>query len=109
MKKEIWAISGALFASFLSTLCCLPPLLFILFGVSIGSFGFLTSLEFVRIPLAVLGVGLVALALFYRNKARICSCNKRISYKTKAIYVTIFFVVSILLFYPEISMLWIEI
>jgi mercuric ion transport protein len=109
MKKESLAISGALFASFLSTLCCLPPLLFLLFGVSIGSFGFLTSWEFLRIPLAVLSIVLVALALFYRNRTQSCSCNQKTSYKTKAIYVTIFFLVSIFLFYPEISMLWIEI
>jgi mercuric ion transport protein len=109
MKKEIWAIGGALVASFLSTLCCLPPLLFLLFGVSVGSFGFLTSWEFLRIPLAVLSIVLVLVALFYSNKAQTCSCEKRISYKTKVIYVTIFFMVSIFLFYPEISMLWIEI
>ena len=55
MKKEDLAVGGAIGASLLIGACCLGPALFLLFGVSIGAIGMLSSLEPYRPFFVVLG------------------------------------------------------
>ncbi|MEX2206469.1 MAG: mercuric transporter MerT family protein [Myxococcota bacterium] len=45
MKKEDFALGGAIGASLLIASCCVAPALFLLFGISVGALGALSSLE----------------------------------------------------------------
>ncbi|EFU68914.1 heavy-metal transport protein [Aliarcobacter butzleri JV22] len=56
MKKSNFAIIGAVFTALLSTLCCLPAFIFLFFGVSSGVLSFFTTLEYTRVPLAILAI-----------------------------------------------------
>ena len=47
MKQNSLVIIGAVFTALLSTLCCLPALLFLFFGVSSGVLSFFTTLEYI--------------------------------------------------------------
>ncbi len=61
MKKQTLATTGAIGASLLIASCCVAPTLFLLFGVSVGALGVLTSLE----PYRPIFIGLGGLALLY--------------------------------------------
>jgi mercuric ion transport protein len=61
MKKESVATGGAIGASLLVASCCLAPAVFLLFGVSVGALGILTSLE----PYRPLFIALGGAALVY--------------------------------------------
>ncbi len=61
MKKESLATGGAIGASLLIASCCLAPALFLLFGVSVGALGALTSLE----PYRPFFIAVGGLALLY--------------------------------------------
>ena len=57
MEKEDLALGGALGASALIGACCLGPALFLLFGVSFGGLGLLSSLEPYRPLFMAAGAG----------------------------------------------------
>lgn len=63
MIKEKAAYGGAIFAAFVSSLCCITPLLFVLFGV--GSFGMATMFEPLR-PYLMGGAVLLLAVAYYR-------------------------------------------
>ncbi len=106
MKK---LIGGAFAASILSTLCCAPAFLFVIFGVSIGSFGVLSSLEFVRIPMALVAILCFIYALYSKIKLqKSCDCTKITSLKTYAMFTALFLIIASFLFYPEILPIFIE-
>lgn len=44
-------------------LCCIGPLLYLLFGISAASFAVFTRFEFLRMPLMLLSTGLIAAGL----------------------------------------------
>ncbi|MFY9995344.1 MAG: mercuric transporter MerT family protein [Leclercia sp.] len=46
-------------------LCCVGPLLYLLFGISAAGFAGLSQLEFLRVPMIVLSLGLM-LRVFWR-------------------------------------------
>jgi mercuric ion transport protein len=62
MKKESVAAGGAIGASLLIASCCVAPTLFLLFGVSVGTLGFLGSLEPYRPIFIALGGAALAYA-----------------------------------------------
>ncbi|MEY4504144.1 MAG: hypothetical protein RL154_437 [Pseudomonadota bacterium] len=100
MKK---LIGGALAASVLSTLCCIPVFLFVVFGVSIGSLGFLSSLEFMRIPMAILAFACFLYAFYLKIKKQIfCNCVIEDIFKTYILFVFLLLMIVLFLFYPEI-------
>ncbi|MDX4067629.1 aryl sulfotransferase [Aliarcobacter skirrowii] len=108
MKQNSLAIIGAVITALLSTLCCLPALLFIFFGVSSGVLSYFTTLEYTRTPLAILAIIFFLISIYNFKKKISCSCDKKVRFKTY-IFVLIFFVlILLLLFYPEILPLFME-
>jgi len=102
MKKEILGVLTALFSALAATACCLPPLLFLLFGISFGALSFLEVLTPFRIPLSLFS--LLILWLSWRSYAHHtfgCSIQKRRRYL--ALYSIIFGVVLVILLYPEVA------
>ena len=62
-----WAlIGGSVTAAFLATSCCIGPMLFLLFGVSVASLGFLKLFAPFQLPLSLLAGGIIAV-LWYRD------------------------------------------
>lgn len=109
MKRALnLPILGAVFTALLSTACCLPAFLFLFFGVSSGTLGFLTQMEFLRVPMAVLTILFFALGVYkFRQKVQ-CSCEARVS---NSAFIKAFFITLLLcftLFYPEIIPLFME-
>jgi mercuric ion transport protein len=103
MKKQKMLDLAALSAAFFSSICCLPPLLFMVFGISVGWMSFVTSIGFLRLPLAVGALLLFALSVYNYNKNTQCSYNKNKIVK----YSIIFIVIMLFLLYPEISIYFI--
>ena len=101
-------IIGAVFTALLSTLCCLPAFLFLFFGLSSGALSFLTQLEFLRIPLALLTLLFFILAWVKQNKNIHCECNKTKKIKQLLLYGFGFIGILGLLLYPEIIPLFME-
>ncbi len=64
MKKETLATGGAIALSILIASCCIAPTLFLVFGVSIGVLGSLSSLE----PYQPYFVGVAVLALGFAGR-----------------------------------------
>jgi len=59
--KTVWALLiGGVVSAFLASTCCLGPLLFLLFGVSAGSLGFLDRLAPYHAYFALVAVAVVA-------------------------------------------------
>lgn len=99
---------GAVITALLSTACCVPAFLFLFFGVSSGALGFLTQIEFLRVPLTLVSILFFALALYKLNKKIKCSCDdksKTINYTLMAV---VFCLLLMILFYPEILPLFME-
>lgn len=94
-------IIGAVLTALLSTLCCLPAFLFLFFGVSSGALTYLTQLEFLRIPLALLTVVFFIASIVKHNKEIQCECNKNKKIKLTLLYAVIYSILLFLLTYPE--------
>lgn len=107
--KNISLVVSAVITAILSTACCVPAFLFLFFGVSAGSLSFLTELDFVRVPFAILSISLLGL-FFVKNKQKVsCQCNSE-SGLVKS-YITIVLLglfIGILLFYPEFLVYFVE-
>ncbi len=56
---------AALFAALASTLCCIGPLLYLLFGISAAGFIGIAAFAWLQIPMTIVSVGLMA-AGFWR-------------------------------------------
>ncbi|PHS39857.1 MAG: hypothetical protein COB07_05515 [Sulfurovum sp.] len=101
-KSFYTLIVGSLFSALLAGSCCLAPLLFLLFGVSVGSLSFLQILAPYQLYFS-LGATLVILYLWYdyfKSKKEIKTCS-RLLCKNHKLYLglgTLF--VGILLTYP---------
>ncbi|MDD2384260.1 MAG: mercuric transporter MerT family protein [Sulfurospirillaceae bacterium] len=107
MKKEVAGIIGALVSAFLATACCLPPLLFLLFGISFGFLGFLETLTPFRIPLSLLSLGILYLS--YRAYSQEClTCRLEKRKKNRIIYGIVLGIIVMMLLYPEVANLLFE-
>ncbi len=101
-KSFYTLIAGAFFSAILASSCCLAPLLFLIFGVSMGSLSFLQFFAPFKVYFIILSV-LVVLYLWYdyfkiKKKSTSCSGSLCKNYK---LYLTIgTFFVSVLLTYP---------
>ena len=72
MREAVGSFVGAV-ASFLAASCCVGPTLFVVFGVSAGSFSFLSVLEPYRwyfLGVAYIAVGYSLYKLYLRNWVR---------------------------------------
>ena len=108
MKQNKFVIIGAVLTALLSTLCCLPAFIFLFFGISSGVLSFFTTLEFTRIPLAILTIIFFVFAILNFRKKIVCKCSKKDRIK-QSVYFSAFLVFIIfLLFYPEILPLFME-
>lgn len=108
MSKNSLPIIGAVITALLSTICCLPAFLFLFFGVSSGVLSYFTTLEYSRIPLAILAIGFFLFAFKNFRKKISCKCQKREIYKQYGFF-SIFFVLLVsLLFYPEFIPLFMD-
>jgi len=100
MKKEILGVLTALFSALAATACCLPPLLFLLFGISFGALSFLETLTPFRIPLSLLS--LLILWLSWRSYAHhTFTCNPQKRRRYLWFYSIILGIVLVILLYPE--------
>lgn len=93
---------GSLFSALLAGSCCLAPLLFLLFGASVGSLSFLQALAPYQFYFSLIAV-LVILYLWYdyfkvKKDAKACASSLCKNYKTYLRLGTLF--VGILLTYP---------
>ena len=102
MKKEKIAIIGAVTTALLSTLCCLPAFLFILFGFSSGVLTYFTTLQYTRIPLAILTIIFFIFAIKNLKKKISCKCEKIDIFKQYLFFLAFFILILSLLFYPEL-------
>lgn len=107
MKKEILGVLTALCTAILATTCCLPPLLFLLFGIS---FGFLSFAEFLtpfRIPLSLFSLFILWLSWrTYRHQRFTCNLQKRKRYLW--FYGIVLGAILVILLYPEGALLFLE-
>ena len=100
MKKEILGVLTALLSALAATACCLPPLLFLLFGISFGFLSFLEVLTPFRIPLSLLS--LLVLWLSWRNYAyHTFTCNSQKRKRYIWFYSLILGLILLILLYPE--------
>lgn len=108
MKKTNLMIIGAVFSALLSTLCCLPAFLFLFFGISSGVLSFFPSLEFTRVPLAILSSLFFLISVYNFRKKISCACSKNDRVKQYIILCFLSIFILSLVFYPEILPLFME-
>jgi mercuric ion transport protein len=102
MKKIALPIIGAVITALLSTLCCLPAFLFIFFGISSGVLTYFTSLEYIRVPFAILTVVFFIYGIKrFKNKV-LCNCTIKQKAKSYLLIVTVSIFLLFLLLYPEL-------
>lgn len=101
MNLKKFSMIGAVITALLSTMCCLPAFLFLLFGISSAYLSFLTTLDVIRIPFAIFSVFLLGLAI-YKNKNCKDGCSVNSMQLSKAFISILVLLVAFLLFYPEI-------
>ena len=100
MKKEKFVIIGAVFTALLSTLCCLPAFLFIFFGISSGVLSYFTTLEYSRVPFAILTIVFFIVAFINLKRKISCKCSKKEILKQYLFFLIFFILITLLLFYP---------
>ncbi|MBN1839282.1 MAG: aryl sulfotransferase [Campylobacterales bacterium] len=107
MKKEMLSILTALFTAVLATTCCLPPLLFLLFGISFGFLSFAESLSPFRIPLSLFS--LLILWFSWRSYTAQCfTCNLQKRKLYAWMYAMVLGVILVILIYPEFAQFFLE-
>ena len=82
MEKSNVFVGGAVFAAFVSSLCCVLPLVALVFGL--GAFGAAAALETVRYPMIVLAFAALTFG-FYRVYFRRNECAEGESCETKPV------------------------
>lgn len=102
MSKNSFMIFGAVTTALLSTMCCLPAFLFLLFGISSGVLAYFTNLEYIRIPLAIFStIFFIFTFINFRRKIS-CKCSKKEIFKQYTFFIIFSIFLGSLLFYPEI-------
>lgn len=96
---------GAFLSAVAATACCLPPLLFLIFGVSFSFLGFLELLTPYRIPLTLLSLLFLVLAFRKRKMECVCEVTQK-RYRLFGIVMVV--VIAVILIYPEVANLFLE-
>lgn len=100
--KGFWLALASVISALAATLCCLPALLFLIFGASFSIFSGAEALEGYRAPLSALALFCFALsAFFFFKKPRACSLQSGRK-KWILIYVLLGALLAFMLTYPEI-------
>lgn len=70
-----WSLGGAILAALGAGLCCLGPLLYLVFGVSAAALSGLQQLSWLQIPLGIVSLGLLAVGYYrlYLSKRFVCT------------------------------------
>ena len=103
----MWGVFSAFISALLATACCLPALLFLLFGLSFGFLSFLESLSSFRIPLTLLSLFILFLSYrVHRQKNLTCKMQKRNAYVW--LYALILGSIMFILLFPELATLFFE-
>jgi len=100
-KKFYTIIFGSIISAILASTCCLAPLLFLLFGVSMGSLTFLQFFAPYKIYFSIIAVALIIYLwydYFKERKKPVCDTSLCKNYKLYLIIGTIF--VAIMITYP---------
>jgi mercuric ion transport protein len=85
VRKEFVSSLGSLVPSFLVSMCCLGPTLFVLFGVNVGGLSVFTPLEPYRPAFMLVALGLLGYAfhhLYIRPPQFDCAENGRSALRT---------------------------
>lgn len=64
-------MAAAVIAALASSLCCIAPLIYLVFGVSVAGLSGLSSLGWLQVPMLMLSTGLILLGfwrLYFANK-----------------------------------------
>ncbi|MFL1706438.1 aryl sulfotransferase [Campylobacter sp. MOP7] len=100
--RSVFLAIASIISAFAATLCCLPALVFLIFGSTFTLFGFTEQLSEFRGILSILALVCLTLSIFYFfKKDRSCSLKKT-GKKWLLIYVFLAVFVFILLSYPEV-------
>lgn len=84
-------------------LCCVGPLLYLLFGISAASFAVFTQFEFLRIPLMLLSLGLLLRVFWRLYFSKKLWCSGWLSLKqARVLYWWALALILPVLFYPTI-------
>lgn len=103
----MWGVLSAFISALLATACCLPALLFLLFGLSFGFLSFLESLTPFRVPLTLLSLLILYLSYrAHRQKNNTCNPQKRRYFLM--LYTVILGVIMMILLFPELSGLFLK-
>lgn len=97
----IWLV-GAFGSAVVATFCCLPALLFLLFGTSFGLLSILAPFKKYRVALSVLAILFFAVFVWTQFFRKSCSLNKNLRRRNLMLVVVAFLGLMLLLFYPEI-------
>lgn len=101
-------VVASFFSAFLATLCCLPAFLFIFFGISSTWFAYMTSLEFLRIPMSLVSLGFFIFGILSLRKKQSCTLDKKQKVRSIILLSILFLSLAFLLFYPEIIPFFME-
>lgn len=103
VKQEagLLGLAGALLAALMSSLCCLGPLVYLIFGVSAASFSGLHKLSWLQWPMMAVSLFLLALGFWRLYLSSKPYCSAFLSRRAMTIlYWLALPMVLIMLFYP---------
>lgn len=102
-KRFIISCITAVIAAVSSTLCCIAPLIYLLFGVSSTWLIELNELEFLRIPMLMLSLGAFGYGFWLLVFSKKIICTKYLSRKMLlGLYWIMFLIILFFLFYPTV-------
>lgn len=101
-KSSRFWLAGAFASAFVATFCCLPALLFLIFGTSFGLLSILAPLEKLRFLFSVLALASFAVFIWARFYRKHCGINRGLKGRRLGFVVAVFLGLILLLFYPEI-------
>ncbi|QIM62523.1 hypothetical protein A1D29_03990 [Pasteurellaceae bacterium Orientalotternb1] len=93
----------AVVAAVTSTLCCIAPLIYLIFGVSSTWLIELNEWAFLRTPMLMISLGAFGYGFWLLNFSNRMICSKYLSRQTlKILYWVMFGIILFFLFYPTI-------
>lgn len=99
--KQTWLLAVWLGSAIMATLCCLPALIFLLFGTTFSLLSFFTPLVDFRLEFSIIAVLFFILWGFLIFKG-LKNCDLKTKRRTKILAVSYLVLLVFLLFYPEI-------
>ncbi|ABR74109.1 hypothetical protein CBG46_01585 [Actinobacillus succinogenes] len=103
-NRTFWAICAtAVSAAVASTLCCIAPLIYLVFGISSGWLVSLNELAFLQIPMLMISLGAFGYGFWLLNFSNKIICTKYLSRRTlQILYWIMAIVILFFLTYPYV-------